>query len=338
MSEALAMQRGELAVTSDQVAIARNTVAKGLNDDEFSVFLYNCQRQGIHPLDGLLIPISRNDNEAGGKRLTFVTTVDLLRSRAAETNDYAGSEDPKFEYIAGAENPQSATVTVWKIVQGMRCEFTATARWAEYYPGEKQGFMWRNKPHVMLGKCAEGLALRKAFPKQLAGLYLEEELQKEPVKKVAAPKKPVGDVMCSECRAINGHLPSCPTRKKADAAPQATPEKPKQAAPTQEVIPPGASPESLHWLVQINAVDKRTRTKGKVTQEYRILSGINAEGQPITLYAWDTKHYEQLDAIKPKTNCVFAVKASVSGDKTYYSVEGIVEISGMQPVEEELEF
>ena len=121
----------ELVVTLEQQTIARNTVAKGLSDDEFAVYLYNCQRQNIHPLDGLLVPISRNDSDGGGKRLTFVTTVDLLRSRAADTGDYAGNEDPVFENLEGAKNPLAATVVVSKFVRGEKCHFTATARWGE---------------------------------------------------------------------------------------------------------------------------------------------------------------------------------------------------------------
>jgi phage recombination protein Bet len=218
MSESLVVsQPKELIVTADQMTIARNTVAKGLSDDEFSVYLYNCHRQSIHPLDGLLVPISRNDSESGSKRLTFVSTVDLLRSRAADTGDYAGNEDPVFESVDGAKNPQSASVSVWKFVRGEKCQFTATARWGEYYPGDgKAGFMWRAKPHVMLGKCAEALALRKAFPKQLAGLYVAEELEQD-APQVSRPGKkaeaPVPGVKCSECNAEGGHLPSCSKRK-----------------------------------------------------------------------------------------------------------------------------
>jgi hypothetical protein len=75
-----------------------------------------------------------------------------------------------------ASHPTAASVTVWRLVQGTRCSFTATARWSEYYPGDAAGTMWRKMPHTMLAKCAEALALRKGFPRQLAGLYAKEEL------------------------------------------------------------------------------------------------------------------------------------------------------------------
>lgn len=158
---------------------------------------------------------------------------------------------------------------------------------------------------------------------------LPEETQREILRNRGVKKaKPdnTGDVICNECRAINGHLPSCIHRKSAQTA------APKEPATQGEVMP--KEPTGEKWLVQINAVDKRTKDikdkSGKVTgkSEYRILTGINATGEPITLYAWDTKHYEKLDAIKPETNCVFTVKTSKSGDKTYLSLESIVEITG----------
>lgn len=164
-----ALPIGELS--RDQLELVKRTVASGATDDELRLFIHDCQRRGVHPLDRLL-----HFTKRGGK-YTPITSIDFMRSRAAETGEYAGNDDPKFKYgDPDAQHPTEATVTVWRLVQGQRCEFTATARWGEYYPGKTLGFMWEKLPHVMLGKVAEALALRKGFPHQLAGLYETSEM------------------------------------------------------------------------------------------------------------------------------------------------------------------
>lgn len=161
-------------VSSEQLDLVKRTVANGATPAELQLYLYDCQRQGVHPLDRLL-----HFTKRGGK-YTPVTSIDLMRIRAAETGEYAGSDDAEFvvleEFDEQRRKVESAKVTVWRLVQGTRCAFTATARWDEYYPGDQGGHMWRKMPHTMLGKCAEALALRKGFPRQLAGLYASEEL------------------------------------------------------------------------------------------------------------------------------------------------------------------
>lgn len=162
--------KGELVaptVTQEQTALIKSTIAKDATDAELQLFFYDCARQGVHPLDRLIHFTKRKG------KYTPVTSIDLMRSRAADTGEYAGSDDAAF---VGAQKTDTwaATVTVWRLVQGQRCSFTATARWSEYKPDE--AFMWHRMPHTMLAKCAEALALRKGFPRQLAGVYSEEEM------------------------------------------------------------------------------------------------------------------------------------------------------------------
>jgi phage recombination protein Bet len=186
MSEALAPTAP--VVTADQLELVKRTVASGATDAELKLYLYDCQRQGVHPLDRLL-----HFTKRGGKYVP-VTSIDLMRIRAAETDEYAGSDDACF--LGGGDYPTSATVTVWRLVQGQRYAFTATARWAEYKP-DQNDFQWRKMPHTMLAKCAEALALRKGFPRQLAGLYAREELD-QATERSAAVDPNTGEVFDAE--------------------------------------------------------------------------------------------------------------------------------------------
>jgi len=163
-------------VTAEHLELIKHTIAKDATPAELDLFLYDCARQGIHPLDRLIHFTKRSN------KYTPVTSIDFLRTRAAESNECAGIDEPIF--TGTPKSPHfAATVTVYRLVQGQRYPFTATARWSEYVPD--QAFMWQKMPHTMLGKCAEALALRKAFPKQLTGLYVNEEMEQ------AAPKVPL---------------------------------------------------------------------------------------------------------------------------------------------------
>lgn len=175
MSNALATRADTRIVSADdwtdeRVEFIRNAYCGGAPDAQAEMFIQIARRRGLAPEEKHIYLIKRGDN------WTIQTSIDGYRLIADRTGDYAGSDDPVFEYD-GEAHPSKASVTVWKFVKGQRCAFTASARWTEYLPPERQRTMWLKMPHTMLGKCAEALALRKAFPAQLSGIYTDDEME-----------------------------------------------------------------------------------------------------------------------------------------------------------------
>lgn len=178
----------EAKLTQEDIQTIKNAIFKGAEESELKLFLHDCQRCGVHPLDRLIHPTIRT-NKDGSRTYTAITSIDLFRSRAEDTGFYAGNDDPVFSGQPKTDSFE-AKVTVWKIVQGQRVPFTATARWTEYKPKEGMDFMWQKMPHQMLGKCAEALALRKAFPRQLGKLYVKEEMEQAEASPAQEQPKP----------------------------------------------------------------------------------------------------------------------------------------------------
>lgn len=164
-------------VTEEQKELVKRTIAPDATEAELQLYFYDCSRRGVHPLDKLLHFTKRQG------KYTPITSIDLFRMRADSTGVHLGTDEPLYQGVKGTPD-FAAMVKVHKLVAGQKATFTGTARWSEYFPGDAQGFMWKKMPHLMLGKCAEALALRKAFPAQLHGLYVQEEMDQAEVKPV----------------------------------------------------------------------------------------------------------------------------------------------------------
>lgn len=167
-----------LAETQEEkLSLLKNTYAKDLNNSEFALFVTHAKSVGLDPLKRQIYAVKR------GGQVTFQTGIDGLRSIAARSGAHAGTDE--IEYIYEHDKLVKAKCTVYKIVQGHRVSFIGTAKWNEFYPGDKMGHMWKKMGEVMLGKCAEAQALRRAFPEDLSELYIDEEMQQ--AEEVTAP-------------------------------------------------------------------------------------------------------------------------------------------------------
>lgn len=148
-------------------------------DDDLLLFLYVAKRTGLDPLTKQIYAIYRWDSRQGREVMTIQASIDGMRLVAQRSKAYAGQEDVVYNDET-AKWPLKATVTVYKVMGKERVPFTASARWAEYVQTNSKTampiVMWAKMPYLMLGKCAEALALRKAFPNELSGIYAPEEM------------------------------------------------------------------------------------------------------------------------------------------------------------------
>lgn len=178
---ALAIRPIDIAPRDDwgreRLDLLKRTICKGSTDDEFELFVQVAKRTGLDPFAKQIYGVKRWDKRAGREVMTVQTGIDGYRAIAERTGCYAGSDDPVYD-VEDAKHPNKATVTVYKLVGGQRVPFSASARWSEYVQMGKEGptKFWAQMPYLMLGKVAEALALRKAFPNDLSGIYTADEM------------------------------------------------------------------------------------------------------------------------------------------------------------------
>lgn len=159
---------------NQQLDLIRKTVAKGTTPEQFLLFIEVCKHYRLNPMARQIYAVVRGGN------MVIQTSIDGFRLMAERSGKYAGQLGPHWCGDEGQwvdvwlkkEPPVAARVGI------LRSDFKeplwGVARYSSYaQPGSPT---WTKMPDVMLSKCAESLAFRRAFPAEMSGLYTNEEM------------------------------------------------------------------------------------------------------------------------------------------------------------------
>jgi phage recombination protein Bet len=208
----------EIELKPAQLSLIRRTLAADCTDAEFDLLIEIARRVKADPFKRHIYAVVFSKDDPKKRRVSFICGIDFYRSVAARNRDYRPDDSATvYEYDDAMKSPTNPTglvkalVHAWKYgPDGKWYAVVGEALWVEYVPledtaerwdwietGDKwpdgkakkrkqpvgevtqrpQG-KWLSMPTRMLSKCAEAQALRKGWPEDLSGVYVEEEMDR----------------------------------------------------------------------------------------------------------------------------------------------------------------
>ena len=209
MTEQALTKRGTQAVATDsphikrwtpeEIQILRDTVCKDGSPAEIKFFGMVCARTGLDPFARQIHAVKRWSPDEQRNILAFQVGIDGFRLQAERSGQFGGPSDPEWCGQDGdwtsvwlhEDPPWAARVFVKR--NDFESPVQGIAYYADYVQTKKDGSpnqKWAKGAPGMLAKCAEALGIRRGFPQETSGLYIEEEVMSIGVEPGPAGAKP----------------------------------------------------------------------------------------------------------------------------------------------------
>lgn len=179
------------------VRVLESSIYPGAAIESIKLAIGYCRANGLDPMQKPvhIVPMTVKIKGKNGEKDTYVKRdvimpgVGLYRTQAARTKEYVGIDEAVFGDTKTLKidefelpYPEWCSIVVHRIVGELPRDFSSgKVYWLETYATagndtKAPNAMWKKRPFGQLEKCAEAMALRRAFP-ELGAAPTAEELE-----------------------------------------------------------------------------------------------------------------------------------------------------------------